>query len=129
MFVQPVARQKSRANAPKRPTDAGLHGPILSEHGELQPGKADASGHGAGQALDFGKIPLFSRGSVDSGPAKLRVGAVNDPMEHEADHAADQALRIPEAGVSSSGAQPRTGSIRPRLRAEAAAKPLKRDMA
>src|ERR1700753_2857261 len=121
MFVPPVAKTKSRANGPKRPANSGLGGAGLSEPRELQQGKADADGHGTGQALDFGKIALFSRGSVDSRRAKLRVGAANDPMEHEADRAADQALRIPGEGVSSGGAQPPTGGIRPRLRAEAAA--------
>src|ERR1700744_2597873 len=124
MFFPPVPKTKARANGPKRPANSGLGGAGLSEPRELQQGKADADGHGAGEALDFGKIALFSHGSGDSGRAQPGRCAANDPMEQEADGAADQALRMPGEGVSNGGAQPRTGGILPRLRAEAAAKPL-----
>jgi hypothetical protein len=131
MFVPPVARQKSRANAPKRSADVGRRGLSLAEHGDSAPKNADAGARDVGQGWSFGKIPLFSSGPGDSVPvqAKLKVGAVHDPLEHEADRVADQALRIPDAGVSSGGAQSQTASMRPRLRAEAAAKPLERDLA
>lgn len=130
MFVPRVAKQKSRANTLPPSTVVGLHGPDLSEHGDWHQEKAAAGGHGAGQALDFGKIPLFSPGSGDSSPvqAKLKVGAPNDSLEHEADNAADEALHIPEPDSSSGGVQAQRGAMRPRLRAEAAVKPLERNM-
>ncbi len=131
MFVPPVAKTKSRANALKPSAEAGERGPGLFEQRDVPQERADAGGHSAGQALDFGKIPLFSPGSGDSLPVetKLKIGAANDPMEREADRAADQAFRIPEAGIASGGARPQTYSVQPRLRANAAAKPLERDMA
>ena len=35
-----------------------------------------------GPSVDFSKIPVFSTGLLQ---AKLKVGAVDDPLEHEAD--------------------------------------------
>jgi hypothetical protein len=130
MFVPPVTRSKSRANTFKPSAAVGLGGSGLSEHRDAQQEKADAGGHGAGQGLDFGKIPLFSPGSGDSLPtqAKLKIGAANDPMEHEADRAVEQALRVAEPGFSD-GSVPQIRSMQPRLRANAAAKPLEHDLA
>lgn len=36
--------------------------------------------------------------------AKLKVGAVNDPLEHEADRVADQVMRMPDSALSLSAA-------------------------
>jgi hypothetical protein len=38
--------------------------------------------------------------------AKLKVGAVDDPLEHEADRVADQVMRMPGPGVSVAAAPP-----------------------
>src|SRR5262249_61497167 len=38
--------------------------------------------------------------------AKLKVGAVDDPLEHEADRVADQVMRMPPADVSAASAAP-----------------------
>ena len=67
-------------------------------------------------AWDFGKIPLFppdqTRRSQASYPSpgmiqrKLTVGAVNDPLEHEADRVADQVMRMPDPDVSIAAAPP-----------------------
>jgi|GEM_PF-3486752 len=38
--------------------------------------------------------------------AKLKVGAVNDPLEHEADRVADQVMRMPAPGAAMSSAPP-----------------------
>jgi hypothetical protein len=63
-------------------------------------------------AWDFSKIPLYPQGrrSLSEQPsptptrfpiqAKLRIGAVNDPLEHEADRVADQVMRMPAERVS-----------------------------
>jgi hypothetical protein len=39
--------------------------------------------------------------------AKLKVGAVNDPLEHEADRVADQVMRMPAPEVAPTSAPPR----------------------
>jgi hypothetical protein len=61
-------------------------------------------------AWDFGKIPLFPPDQASRSQAsyplpgiiqrKLVVGAVNDPLEHEADRVADQVMRMPAPDVS-----------------------------
>ncbi len=75
----------------------------------------DDGGQEAARAWNFGKIPVFSSGHANRfqklplfrasrlpGPiqAKLRIGAVNDPLEHEADRVADQVMRMPVPGLS-----------------------------
>jgi hypothetical protein len=65
-------------------------------------------------AWDFGKIPLFppDRTSRTQAPLpgviqpKLAVGAVNDPLEHEADRIADQVMRMPAPDLAVSAAPP-----------------------
>jgi hypothetical protein len=74
---------------------------------------------------DFSKIPVFSSGRAEQfqmpplfpaphllGPlqAKLKVGAVNDPLEHEADRVAEQVMRMPAAGIPLTSAPPRISS-------------------
>jgi hypothetical protein len=88
-----------------------------------------------GTSRDFSKIPLFAPGTVEpfqvpsyfSAPrlpiqAKLKVGAVNDPLEYEADRLAGQVMRMPQPAVSISSAQPK-------LRAAATGDPLERGRA
>src|SRR5580704_1182104 len=63
-----------------------------------------------GATWDYSKIPLYPQERRDGperpspapaprlpGPIqrKLKVGAVNDPLEHEADRVADQVMRMP----------------------------------
>ena len=67
-------------------------------------------------AWDFGKIPLFPPDQTSRSQAsypspgmiqrKLAVGAVNDPLEHEADRVADQVMRMPDPDVSVAAAPP-----------------------
>jgi outer membrane protein OmpA-like peptidoglycan-associated protein len=63
-----------------------------------------------GSGFDFGRIAVFSPSLTRSFPIqpKLTIGAVNDPMEHEADSAAEAILRMaepaPEAPLAPSGA-------------------------
>ena len=68
-------------------------------------------------AWDFGKIPLFPPDRTSRSQAsyplpgiiqpKLTIGAVNDPLEHEADRVADQVMRMPDPDVSVAAAPPR----------------------
>ena len=74
-----------------------------------------------GVSWDFSKIPLFSPARADrSQPpsplaatrlpgtiqAKLVVGQVNDPLEHEADRVADRVMRMPDPTLSIASANP-----------------------
>jgi hypothetical protein len=57
---------------------------------------------------DFGKIPILS--PLPAGPViqpKLTIGAVDDPLEREADAAAEQVMRMPDPALSISAALPR----------------------
>ncbi len=67
-------------------------------------------------AWDFGKIPLFPPDAASRSQAsyplpgiiqrKLAVGAVDDPLEHEADRVAGQVMRMPDPDVSVAAAPP-----------------------
>lgn len=134
MFAPPVAKPKSQGNTRQRSTDVARRGPGFLERRDSQQEEVGLSAQDARQraSWDFGKIPLFPPGSgkrfqtVPPFPsrsliqAKLKVGAVNDPLEHEADRVAEEAVRIPERDASMGGARPQTGRIQPRLRAGAA---------
>ena len=85
---------------------ANLTGNELGAHGNEE---VRVTGREAVPSWDFSNIPLFSSGRERlhitplfpapclSGPiqAKLKVGAVDDPLEHEADRVADQLMRMP----------------------------------
>jgi hypothetical protein len=69
-----------------------------------------------GLAGDFGKLLLFPA-ELASGPEapaplprniqrKLAIGAVDDPLEHEADRVADQVMRMPDPDISLMSAPP-----------------------
>ena len=96
-------------------------GLIENKHGDpgqdIGPESVSAEGGSRGLAWDFSKIPPFPpermSGEFQSpsqfpaprlpGPpiqAKLKVGAIDDPLEHEADRVADQVMRMPAPGVS-----------------------------
>jgi hypothetical protein len=74
-----------------------------------------------GAAWSFSRIPLYppelAGGSERASPVparrlpgpiqrKLKVGLVNDPLEHEADRVADQVMRMPDPGAAMTSAQP-----------------------
>ena len=61
-------------------------------------------------AWDFNKIPLLT---PDRLQPKLKVGAVDDPLEREADRVADQAIRQTDSAASTS---PRHHLPRPTMR-------------
>ena len=96
-------------------------GLIENKHGDprqdIGAESASAEGGSRGLAWDFSKIPPFPPDRMSSefqspsqfparrlpGPpiqARLDVGAVDDPLEHEADRVADQVMRMPVPGVS-----------------------------
>jgi hypothetical protein len=102
-------------------------GLIENKHGDpgqdIGPEGVSAEGGSRGLTWDFSKIPPFPpermSGEFQSpspfpaprlpGPpiqAKLKVGAVDDPLEHEADRVADQVMRMPAPGVSGASTPP-----------------------
>lgn len=66
---------------------------------------APLQGPAAGRGFDFGRIAIFppspARGPRPIQP-KLTIGAVNDPLEHEADSAAAAILRMAEPAPAAS---------------------------
>jgi outer membrane protein OmpA-like peptidoglycan-associated protein len=70
---------------------------------------------------DFSRVPVFppertaqprARSPIAAPPPavgiqpKLTIGPVDDPLEHEADRVADQLMRMPDPGLSITGAPP-----------------------
>jgi hypothetical protein len=91
------ARQSSVSPAQPRSHDVG------ADHDQEAASPIVQAAHGL--SWDFGKMPIFPpRAPISVAPAlqpglqrKLVVGQVNDPLEHEADHVADQVMRMPES--------------------------------
>jgi hypothetical protein len=114
MFAPPVAKPKAKTAAPSQNTAIPL-GHRYSDS-DIGPESVSTEAGSRGFAWDFSKIPLFpserTSGEFQSpsrfpalhlpGPiqAKLKVGAVDDPSEHEADLAADQVMRMPDPALS-----------------------------
>jgi Domain of unknown function (DUF4157)/Bacterial toxin 47 len=91
-----------RANRTGDPTGAQTNG-------------SHAAGQGTASSWDFSKIPLHPPGQAERPlfpaprlpiQAKLKVGSVNDPREHEADRVADQVMRMPAPEVATTAAPP-----------------------
>ena len=93
------------------PNESGAH--------ESQDDAARIAGRAVMLSWDFSKIPVFSPGRAElfqmphvfpaprPGPiqAKLIVGEVNDPLEHEADRVAEDVMSAPQAGPASAPPQ------------------------
>jgi Domain of unknown function (DUF4157) len=100
-----LARQTSRPAVSNPPIDY-----------EQEAGATENAMTSRGASWDFSQIPLFppDRASRSHGsspqPAiiqrKLVVGQDNDQLEHEADRAADQVMRMPAPDVSTTAAPP-----------------------
>jgi len=106
MFAAPIAKAKSalpqRSAVPQRHADVSRKRVPVQEN-------ADA-GHITGATAaswDFGNISVFpSSGRPVPIQTKLKLGAVNDPLEHEADRVAEQMMGSPAASMSVSTAPP-----------------------
>ena len=142
MFAPPVAKPKSKGSAPQRSNVVARRRPGFSERRdskqEIGPNAQNATPQ---VSWDFSQVPLFSPGSGApfQGPppvpppyapiqAKLKVGAVDDPLEHEADSVAAQVMRTSEPDISIGAAQSQISRISPKLRAGAAGDHLEREM-
>ncbi|HEV2446136.1 MAG TPA: DUF4157 domain-containing protein, partial [Candidatus Sulfopaludibacter sp.] len=70
----------------------------------------DATPAGNGFHWSFGRMPVFGTHAAPRIQAKLKVGAASDPLEREADEAAERVMRTAEpmaaAAAISSGASP-----------------------
>ena len=101
-----IGNQATLASSPPRARDPA-HGPS----GDVRPQEAQATlTPNRPLAWDFGKLPL-SPVEPKSAPEasvqlpgniqrKLAIGAVDDPLEHEADRVADQVMRTPDPALS-----------------------------
>jgi hypothetical protein len=98
---------------------------LENKHGDpgedIGPESVSAEGGSRGLTWDFSKIPIFRPQRTDGlqpAPpfsasrlpgfiqAKLKVGAVDDPLEHEADRVGDQVMRMPSPEVAPTCAPP-----------------------
>jgi hypothetical protein len=85
---------------------------------EREADAARAAAQEAAPSWDFSKVPAYSPGrekpfQMPPGlaprlpiQAKLKVGAVDDPLEHEADRVADQVMSMSAPGVPAAAAPP-----------------------
>jgi hypothetical protein len=87
MFARKVAEAKSADNATGTPQR--LTRPVRQFDASMQ----------RDVAWDFNKIPLLPPDRVKP---KLKVGAVDDPLEREADRGADQAIRQTDSATPTS---------------------------
>jgi hypothetical protein len=115
MFAPPTAKGKSaelqrstivarRPSAPEvNPARMLPHGignqamlRLLAHDAKVTPNEPGSPGKEAD-----GRMTRFAAPSLPAPiQAKLKVGAVNDPLEHEADRVADEVMRTPDAEVS-----------------------------
>jgi len=125
MFAPRAAKLKAETGSKQK--SALQRGTILSRHDDsgveqadvLQPFSRGGSGHKTESpacAWDFAKMPVSSPGRegqfrsppslpkpllIGSIQPKLKVGAIDDPLEHEADRLADQVMRMPASDPAS----------------------------
>jgi hypothetical protein len=104
MFAPPVAKPKTTSAEPQRSAVAA------QRPGRTMPAQAQLLQRTIGnQALTRLLTQRADAASNAPGPiqAKLKVGAVDDPLEHEADRVADQVMRMPAPELSAAAAPPR----------------------
>ena len=81
-------------------------GPTGRESRRQDDHKADSASRTTGSvSRDFSKSPLAPPDRAAAAPlgtiqAKLAIGRVDDPLEHEADRVADQVMRMPDAEIA-----------------------------
>ena len=102
---QALRRHLAEGASTTRNSEPGAH--------ENEDNAARVTGREAAPSWDFSKIPVFFPGRQQRTPrlasmnqAKLKIGSINDPLEHEADRVAEQVMRMPTPDVSISAAPP-----------------------
>jgi hypothetical protein len=135
MFAPPVAKPMPREGASRRVTlrNPAQRGTGFAAHRDWQQEQAGPSRQEitSGPQWDFSRIPLSPPGATpprSSGPrhpiqAKLKIGAIDDPLEQEADRIADQVMRRPELSIGTA----QISRAQPKLHAGAMADPLARE--
>lgn len=98
MGALPVAKSKSQGDVLRRPANTI----VRSEPRRLQGLRPETYDEKPGRGWEFVDMPLFAPDADESTPrfpiqAKLQVGAVDDPLEHEADRVASAVLDTPDA--------------------------------
>ena len=134
MFAPLVAKAKSTGPLPAKAVEqthmarghigdqASFFAPQASrtqDATDAQTTASNAAGQRTALSWDFSKIPLHPPGHAERPKApplsplprlpiqaKLKVGAVDDPLEHEADRVADQVMRMPAREVAATPAAP-----------------------
>src|SRR5271165_2676032 len=111
---QTKAAENSTNSLACRRSTFGARQPCNDRSGEQKETGVALDAHAApGLSWSFGKILSFpphrasnpkTRTPVTGPPAILVVGKANDPLEHEADRVADQAMRISEPEMSAASA-------------------------
>jgi hypothetical protein len=101
MFAPPVVKPTSAPS--ERPAVAARRpGPTAVAQGKVL-------GRAIGNQATL-RLLTQSAGATSNAPkpmqAKLKIGAVNDPLEHEADRVADQVMRMPASEISAAAAPP-----------------------
>ena len=106
---QQVSELARLRTTPLEPGDLGhtVAPPIVQEQAQPSRGVLETAPRFLGNqptstSWDFSRIPLYpssARAQRLPGPIqrKLKVGAIDDPLEHEADRVADQVMRMPAA--------------------------------
>ena len=129
MFASPLAKPKSKRGATEARTGAARLGRILpersdaergdSERGEAEPGIARIA---TGIAWDLSSISIFPAGAGEAFPmqAKLKAGALDDPLEREADRVAGEVMRTSEVEGADGAGRDRTCRVEAKLRAAVA---------
>jgi Domain of unknown function (DUF4157) len=110
MFAPPTTKTQTKSTTsattgrPSRP-DVGIQETLTrSAERARNSAKERVNDRGVelgGRSCDFSQIPVFPRGRIQ---AKLKIGAVDDSLEHEADRIADQVMRMLKGTVSLSAA-------------------------
>jgi hypothetical protein len=84
-------RHKQQAGVSEPPRFSWNIGNVALHASDIRSQPNSSRGGGAGAARHAGSFPRRLQ-------AKLEVGAVDDPLEREADHAAEQVMRMPDMG-------------------------------
>jgi hypothetical protein len=107
MFASPIAKPRSVA-LPQSSTDRANRNAPTADRAREKRGNSALGVSQARPTFDFARIPVFLQGPAEWGSdaqippaprfhspiqAELRVGAVNDPLEREADRVAQQVLQ------------------------------------
>lgn len=118
MLQRSIGNQAMLRSLAQRAEGPTGHEPNGHNEPEAEPGSLTSRRTGPGVSWDFGKIPVFPRDQANRlealsplstwprpgiiqakpiVPSRLTVGEANHPLEHEADSAADQVMRMPDS--------------------------------